>query len=166
MMRDAKYSDIPALADMLRRGHERSKYANRATLHEKSMEHILMACVAGQRHRGPDGSFLSVVERDGKVVAFMAGSLGRVYNITDKLVASDIFLVSESDKPTDIIRLIDAYTAWAGSNPNVIEIGLSWSDAIDEESGHTLAKLYKRKGFRLVGEQYELRTDGAEREAA
>ena len=165
MMRNAKYADVPALAAMLGEVQAKSKYAFRAGIHTRSVEDLLISAVAGQNHRGPGGSFLQVVERDDKIVAFMVGSLGRVYNILDRLVASDIFLISESDKPVDIIRLIDAYVAWAASNPKVIEIGLSWSDAVADD-GHVLAKLYKRKGFRLVGEQYELRTDNAKREAA
>jgi hypothetical protein len=36
----------------------------------------------------------------------------------------------------------------------VIEIILTWSDAVP--GGEKMAKLYTRKGFRLVGEQYEM----------
>lgn len=164
MMRDAKYVDIPALVAMLKRVHAKSKYADRAEVHDKSVEELLLGAVAGQKHRGPNGSYLAVIERDDKIVAFIVGSLSRAYNILDKLVADDIFLISESNRPVDIIRLIDGYVGWAGSNPNVIEIGLSWSDAVND--GQTMAKLYQRKGFRLAGEQYDLRTDGAEQEAA
>lgn len=166
MIRPAKFSDIPALKKLLRATHRASKYALRMELHDKAMEDMLMALVAGQNQHGPGATYLAVIEASGsEVVGFMAGSLNRVYGIGDKLVATDNFLITNHRaKTSDFLKLIDGYTAWAKANPKVIEIGLSWTDAMHR--GEALARLYQRKGFSLVGEQYELRLDLDLEEAA
>lgn len=167
MIRDARFSDIPALTKLLRWAHRTSKYATRTQLHDKSIEELLLGLIAGQKQNGPGATYLKVICHDetGEVVGFMAGMLNRVYNIATKLAASDLFLINTNGAyRADMLGLIDGYVEWAKSNPKVIEIGLSWSDAITD--GQSLARLYRRKGFKLVGEQYELRTDDALEEAA
>jgi thiamine kinase-like enzyme len=124
-----------------------------------------MAMVAGQRQNGPQASFVKVIEKGDEVVGFIAGVLNRVYNIGEKLCASDVFLVNEGKSLKDTLQLIDLYIEWARSNPKVIEVGLSWSDALP--NARDIASIYRRKGAHLVGEQYEIRLDvGAERAAA
>ena len=164
MVRDATFSDVPALSKLLERAYRKSKYADRTGLHTKSVEQLFLGLVSGQRQNGPQASYLRVATKQDKVVGFLAGTLGRVYNVGEKLVASDVFFISEGSYPKDLEALIDGYVEWASANPKVIEIGLSWSDAVRD--GAALAKLYKRKGFTLVGEQYELRTDVAMEKAA
>lgn len=163
MIRDAIFVDIPPLMALLRSSHERSKYAGRVKLVEKAMEQLLVGLVAGQRQHGPQSSFIQVVEHDEKIVGFMAGSLNRVYNIGDKLCAADLFLVNEGKNLKDTLALIDGYIKWAKSNPKVIEIGLSWSDALP--NAEDIANIYRRKGAHRVGEQFEIPLD-LENEAA
>lgn len=158
MIRDALFSDIPALMGLMRASHARSKYAGLGvSLVEKAMDQMFMGLVAGQKQNGPQASFLQVVNRDGKVVGFMAGSLNRIYNVGDKLGANDVFLINEGRHLKDALQLIDNYIAWARSNPKVIEIGLSWSDAIPHAK--SIADIYRSKGATLVGEQFEIRVD-------
>ena len=165
MMRDARFSDIPALATLLKWSHERSKYALRSGVSDKAIEQSLMACVATINQNGPGASFLKVIEKDGEVVSFMAGTLSRIYGIGTRLCASDLFLISKNKSLKDTLALIDAYISWAKSNPKVIEIGLSWSDALPR--GEEIANIYKRKGARLVGAQYCIDADDqAQAEAA
>lgn len=167
MIRAAKFRDIPALKKLLHYTHRASKYALRMALHEKAMEDMLMALVASQNQHGPGGTYLAVIETDDdqEVVGFMAGSLNRVYGIGDKLVATDNFLITNHRAQSrDFLRLIDGYVEWAKTNPKVIEIGLSWTDAM--QRGEALAKLYQRKGFTRVGEQFERRLDVDLEEAA
>lgn len=123
----------------------------------KALEQLLLGCVAGQNGKGLAATFLDVAERDGKIVAFLAGSCSRVYNIGEELVTSDLFLINEGGHAADTLALVDSYIAWAKSQPKVIEIGLSWSDAA---GGAGIAAVFKRKGFKKVGEQWELRLDG------
>lgn len=167
MIRNATFSDIPAITALLEATHRKSKYNGRAVLDPKAVEQLLMAMVMGQNKTDGDATYLVVCVKDGgakdQVVGFMAGALSRVYNILNKYCASDIFLINEGGTGPDLLRMVDGYIKWAMANQKVIEIGLSWSDAVS--GGHKLATLYKHYGFRLVGEQYEYRTD-MEMEAA
>lgn len=157
MIRAAKFADIPALGKIIHETHQRSKYARRTGINEKALEQLLTGLVAGQNQNGPAATFIMVSECEGKISGFMAASLTRIYNIGDKLGASDIFLISQSDNRVDTNNLIDAYIEWASSNPKVIEIGLSWSDTVPK--GELAKNLYTRRGFRVSGESYTLRRD-------
>lgn len=157
MMRNARFTDIPALATMLKDNHGQSKYATRCGVSDKAIEQSLTSCVATQNQQGPGASFLKVIERDGEIVSFMAGTLSRIYGIGTRLCASDLFLLSKTKSLKDILALIDEYISWAKANPKVIEIGLSWSDALPK--GEDIANIYKRKGAHLVGAQYCIETD-------
>jgi GNAT superfamily N-acetyltransferase len=154
MIRPAIFADTPAIERLLRRVHAKSKYASLTPLNDKALNQTVMSLIAGQNQNGPMATHVTVVEHQGKVLGFMAASLNRIYNICDKLVASDTFIISESRRASDTVAMIDAYIEWAKANPKVIEIILTWSDAVP--GGEKMAKLYTRKGFRLVGEQYEM----------
>jgi len=167
MIREAKFADTPAIERLLRRVHAKSKYAAMTMLNEKALNNTVMGMIAGQNQHGPEASFVRVVEHQGKVQGFMAASLSRIYGICDKLTASDTFIISESRRASDTVAMIDAYIEWAKRNPKVVEIILTWSDAVP--GGEKMAKLYQRKGFRLVGEFYEMDYEmrmRVEREAA
>lgn len=164
MIRNATFSDIPRLMELLAETHRQSKYNGRCGLSEKAMGQLFMALVAGQNKKDVDATYLVVADQDGEVVGFMAGTLGRIYNVCDKLMATDLFLIHQGKYPINVMKMVDGYVKWAEQNPKVIEIGLSWSDAT--RTGYNLASLYKHKGFKLVGEQYELRTDMDMEEAA
>jgi len=166
MIRDARFQDIAEIVKMVHEMHAASKYAGRVAIHDETLKEILMAAVQGQRRPGPQGSFIAVAEHDGHLTGFMAGVLDRVYHIGTKLTANDLFLhCRESAQPTDAVRLIDAYIAWATANPRVIEIMLSWADTLP--GAERIAAVYGRKGFSKVGEMWERRLDAAaEREAA
>jgi hypothetical protein len=155
MIRVAKFSDTPHIMRLLRNVHAKSKYAKITALNDKALEQTVMSMIAGQNQQGPQASHVTICEHDGQVVGFMASSLNRVYNICDKLVASDTFLVNESKRAVDTAQMIDAYIEWASSNPKVVEIALTWSDAV--AGSHRLGALFRRRGYRRVGEQYEVR---------
>lgn len=164
MIRPATFSDIPAMAKLVHNSHARSKYAPRTDINAKALEQLLMGLVAGQNQNGPGATHITVCERQGKVTGFMAGAINRIYNIGEKLSASDLFLINDANNVGDTMKLIDDYIDWAHSNPKVIEVGLSWTDATN--SGHVIRKLYKRKGFRMAGEQFVIETDQTEARAA
>jgi hypothetical protein len=156
MIRVAKFADTPAIEGLLSRAHARSKYFGRTGINLKALNDMVMGLIAGQNQKGPQATYMVVAEQDEEVSGFMAGALSRAYNFLDGLVATDVFLINEGG-PIDAIRMVDGYLNWARGNPKVIEIGLSWSDALI--GGEAAAKLYKRLGAKLVGEQYEIRLD-------
>lgn len=157
MIREAIFSDIPAMAKLLKQSHVRSKYATRCGVSDKAIDQLLISLIHGQKQNGPCASFVQVVEYEGEVVGFIAAALSRIYNIGDKLCAAEIFLINESKRLKDTLALIDNYISWAKSNPKVIEVGLSWSDALP--NAEDIANIYRRKGADKVGEQFAIRVD-------
>lgn len=94
----------------------------------------------------------------------MAGVLDRVYHIGDRLTANDVYLyVRPTARAAHSLQLIDAYLRWATGNPKVIEIKLSWTDALPGAA--RIGELYGRKGFHRIGEIYEMRLDALEEAA-
>jgi hypothetical protein len=165
LIRPVKATETNKIAEMLREMHAASKYATRMKLSDKTINAMLLGLVAGQGQSGPQGSLLIAAVQDGKFVGFMAGVLDRVYHIGDKLIAGDAYLyVRPGNKVEHVLGLIDAYIAWAQANPKVIEIKLTWSDALPGAEG--LSKVYARKGFDLTGEIFEMRLDAEKAEAA
>ncbi len=164
MIRRPNPSDYAMIEKLIRRQHLASKYAGRVGINDKALSQLLLGLHAGQAQSGPQATFVAVSEEHGKVCGFIAGSLARIYGIGDKLGAAEVFLVNEG-KAGGSMRLIDAYIAWAQSNPRVVEIGMTWTNALP--GSERLAALYRRKGFTCAGETFELRTDApAERKAA
>lgn len=164
MIRRATFDDAPALMQLLRVQHSRSKYAERCGISEPALEHLVTSMIAQQGQIGPQGSAVFVAIHDGKVAGFIAGILDRVYAVGKKLKAQDLFFINEGSVG-DALRLVDEYVAWARSIRAVLEIGLSWSDTMP--GAEKVAQLYSRKGFQKIGEIFEIATDAdAAREAA
>jgi hypothetical protein len=165
VIRSAACRDIPAVEAMLREMYALSKYAGRVEISDKAMRGVLESAVAMQAQNGPQATMFKIAEQGGKPVGFMIGSLARIYNIGNKLVAQDAFLyVRKGSATSHTFRLIDEYITWASANPKVIEINLSWVDALPGAA--RIGELYRRKGFAQTGEIYELRLDVAERKEA
>ncbi len=156
MIRPARYQDAPEIEQLIRNQHTRSKYAGRVAIVDKALAQVVLGAIMGMNQSGPHATHCAVSVEGGKVRGFIAGSLARIYNIGDKLGASDQFLVNEGRTGASL-QLIDSYIAWASANPKVVEIGLSWTDALP--GADRAALLYQRKGFSLVGEQFVLRLD-------
>jgi hypothetical protein len=157
MIRKATFADAPAIMAMIRTQHERSKYASRCDIAEPVLQHTVTAMIAQQGQIGPQGSLVLVAEEGGEPVAFIAGVLDRVYQIGKKLTAQDLFFINERGSVGDTLRLLDGYVEWARSIRAVLEIVISWSDALP--GAEDVAKLYARKGFSKCGEMFEIRTD-------
>lgn len=153
MIRPGKSSDAFALAEILTERQRDSRFAGKVQVDGLLARRLFAQ--AAQRHGGTtDGAtFLMVSERKGEVEAFMLGSLSRVYIIGDALCASDTFLLGRQGcSPVILMRLLDAYIAWAEANPRVCEIGLSWADSIPGSA--TIQRAYTRRGFTECARTY------------
>jgi hypothetical protein len=157
VIRKATFADAPALIELVRTQHARSKYAGRCAIAEPVLQHLVTQMIAQQGQIGPQGSLVLVAEQTGEPVAFIAGILDRVYQIGKKLTAQDLFFVNERGTVGDTLKLLDGYIAWARSIRAVLEIVVSWSDTLP--GAEQVAKLYERKGFSKCGEMFEIRTD-------
>ena len=158
MIRRARASEVPVLEAMLREMYGRSKYLGRVEISEKAMREALTMLIMNELPMSPHSSMVRVSEQDGEIVGFIAGQFDRVYHIGRRIRANDVFLyVKPNQSPKHMLALIDAYVAWARSNPKVVEIVLSWTDALPGAA--RIGDLYARKGFAKIGEMYELRLD-------
>lgn len=164
MIRPARFQDLPALAAMLREMHAASKYAGRVAISEKRMESALLGMIAGQAQNGAGAAFCRIAEQDAAPCAFMAGLLDPVYHIGDRLTANDVYLYARPGSGSAATRLVRAYVEWAAANPRVVEIKLSWTDALP--GAGRIGALYERLGFRRAGGIYERRNDEAKRKEA
>jgi hypothetical protein len=164
VIRKATFEDAPALMALIRTQHARSKYAERCRIAEPALQHLVTSMIAQQGQIGPQGSLVLVAEQDGKVVAFIAGVLDRLYGIGAKLRASDLFFVNEDGSVGDTLKLIDGYIAWARAIRAVLEISLSWVDTLP--GAERAAGLFAHKGFTKTGEVWEIATDAVQEAAA
>ena len=161
MIRSARFEDVPALAAMLRDMHGRSKYAGRVDISEKAMDSVLTGMVAQQGQKGPQGSCCAIAVEGSAPVGFIVGLLDRVYHIGNRLVANDVYLwLRPGANALHTLQLVRFYLKWARSVRAVLEIRLSWTDALP--GAERLGRLYGRLGAERVGEIYELRLDGRE----
>lgn len=155
MIRAATLSDLPRLLELMTEMTNRSKFAPDIGIDEPTARSLLMQGV--RRHGGTNSgsSCLFVEDMNGLVEGFIMGILDRVYYITNRLAANDLFLYCiEGARARAHVQLIDHYVKWAKDNPKVAYIMLSWTDALGVKS-NKLERLYKRKEFHNVGAIWE-----------
>lgn len=164
MIRAALHEDdLKAIEGLIRRQHAKSKYAGRVGICDKALEMQVLNLIAGQGQRSVGASIVTVAVRDGVVTGFIAGQLQRIYNIGDRLEANDHYLVNEGSA-ADTFALVDSYIEWAQGNRKVLEIRMSWTDAIP--GAERIVGLLERKGLRKSGEVWSMSTDVAQEVAA
>lgn len=146
-IRPARSIDAPALAELIAARVPDTCYAGRD---EVDLVYARkMFGFAAHRHGGVhDGAtFLMVAEDEaGEIAGFVMGSLGRVYGVGKKLCATDNYLLGRQGCPARVlISLFREYLKWATSNPKVVEVGASWSDAL--AGSDAMGKFYELEGF-------------------
>ena len=154
-IRPARSVDVFALVEMLEEQHARSRYVGQVGIDAKYARSLLAQAI--QRHGGTHagGALVNVITQTGGEVicGFCVGVLDRVYQIGDRLVAQDAFLVVRNGAPPlASAKLLSHYIQWAASNPAVFEITLSHTDALPE--GERIGALYERLGFQKCGALY------------
>lgn len=150
IIRKPTFSNIPAMLELFREMHKRSRYAGIATLDEQLIKQSLARAM--QLHCSPNdgGSWLMVVEQDGVIEGFLLGVLERLYHVARELTATDVFFyVSERAHPNAAGQLLDEFTKWADACGKVIELRFGVSDAIGDPE--RTGALYRRRGYRPAG---------------
>ena len=154
MIRKAKFGDIPRIVELLCEAHERSIYADTATMDTAEAKRLVMQCIQRHGHKTEGGCVVFVAETQGAVQGFIIGTLTRHYHICRELAASDLFFYATPDSdPRAAPRLLDAMIEWAETNPKVIAITQGVTDVIDSEC--RASALYERRGFRRSGLMFE-----------
>lgn len=147
MIRDARFTDIPAILMLLQEGYARSHYATegRAQIDIKEAKRLLFSAI--QRHGGQNGGacWVQVSEEKGAILGLIIGTLTRPYMIGTGLMATDIFWLVGAGCPVgDAYRLMRGMVEWATANPDVIEVRCGTTAAImddPEEAGVMLQRL-------------------------
>lgn len=149
MIRPAKFADILQLADLAVEMHQRSVYADRATL---EVERFKKLCIPAIQNHGK-GSCLFIAENGGRVGGFIVGVIDRLYGISREFYATDLFFyVSPTADARAASGLADAFLRWAKAAPGVIEVRPGISGAV--EGWERAGKLWEHKGLRLDGAMY------------
>lgn len=153
MIRPARLDDLTRLYALVLEMHQATEYPARGIgVSETAAKALLRDAVSRNGRTNDGGTLLNVIDVGGHLVGFHLGVLQRVYLIGDRLEAQDAYLFCGKGAPSSgAARLVDAYVAWAESNPKVAEIALSFTNAGGARVAK-LAKLYERRGFKRVGE--------------
>lgn len=153
MIRHASFTDIPALVEVFKDGHRRSRFAQFG-MDLVELKKMLTGALARRESRGPGGACLFLAAHDGILTGFIFGLLERCYHVGVPLMAGDVYLyVTEAGKPEDAAGLVDAYTKWGLANPRVVAVRLGHTDFI--EGARAPDALYARMGYRKIGAVFE-----------
>lgn len=149
-VRAAKFADILRLAELAVEMHQRSVYADRATM---DIERFKKLCISAIQNHGK-GACLFVAGTDGAPLeGFILGVVDRLYGIAKEFYATDLFFyVSPAADARSASRLADSFLGWAEGAPGVIEVRPGVSGAMEDWS--RAGRLWERKGLRLDGAMY------------
>lgn len=156
MIRDAKFTDIPAIVWLMQDALARSHYASggMGEIDVAEAKRMLVTAIQRHGHRTGGACWVQVAETSGIVTGLILGTLARVYSIGTKLYATDLFwITSPAVDPRDSIGLMRGMVKWAESCPNVVEIKCGTTQTINEDAGKA-GKVLRRLGMAPYGEIY------------
>lgn len=156
MIRVATRDDIAAIVDLMHVAYARSRFVGIGEIDRPLAEKLWAQLILRHAGRSAGSSCALVSISGGKVTGFFAAVLSRIYSVGTKLNATDqFFYVGDDGDPHDWSLLVDGYTLWAESCPDVAQIRLTNNDAFSDPD--LVAKLYARKGFVPCGGIYQRR---------
>jgi len=143
MIRDMKFTDIPAVVRLLLAAHDRSVYAGKAEMDLSELKRLLGQGIGRHGHRSTGGCFVQVADNGGSIDGLIYSTLHRVCSVYNKLYAIDLFwLTNDHAEVSDDLVLLQNMLKWAKSSPHVIEV----------QSGQTLVIGNREKQQRLLGQ--------------
>lgn len=158
MIRPAKFTDIPRIAELLVEAHKRSRYAE--TDIEVDVDYtkrLLMTLIQRHGAKGENASWAMVSERADLVEGFIIGVTTRIQEISNKLMATDLFFYQSPRAPALGARLLlQSLVDWAKASPKIYELTVGCTDVIGDYK--RTSRLYGRLGFRQRGAIFGMRT--------
>jgi hypothetical protein len=156
MIRPAVFADIPGIVLFLQGRFLHTHYAASgiASIDVGETKRLLMQSI--QRHGGKHGgaTWICVAEKDGNIEGLILGTLARIYSISDRMMATDLFwLASEKCDPRDSILLIKSMIMWAKACPGVVEIQCGTTTAIADDPTKA-GKILEHLGMKHYGNIY------------
>ena len=158
MIRDANFSDVPAIVRLLQEAHLRSHYAKDGTaaIDEAETKRLLVTAIQRHGHKTGGGCWVQVSDFGAGINGLILGTLVRVYAIYDKLMASDIFwLTNEHADPRAALGLVKGFVAWAKSSPHVIEIKCGTTSIISDDPAKA-GRILEHMGMKPYGNIYRM----------
>lgn len=153
MVRDARFTDIPAIVWLLQDAMARSHYSSggMGEIDVTETKRLLVTAIQRHGHKTGGACWVQVAETNGVVTGLILGTLARVYSIGTKLYATDLFwLTSPAAEPRDGIKLMRGMVRWAESCPHVVEIKCGTVEAINGDAGRA-GKVLQRLGMTPYG---------------
>lgn len=160
MIRDATFSDIPAIVALLQGSFMQSRFARitECEIDIAETKRLLLAAIS--RHGGTNGGAtwirVSVEPSYGQVCGLILVTLVRAGGILNRLSASDMFFLADPDAPLpDMAGLARGMVEWASANDKVIEIRVGTALMEDPMSA---ASIWSGLGFERCGEIWRMET--------
>lgn len=153
MIRRASFTDLPQLILLAVEAHERSRYSD---------VHMDVACaerVVRQALMAPDkpaiGALACFVAEGGeRIHGFLLGSMSRLYECLDVVIASDeLFYVSKNGSPRMAAKLLNAFEQWAFQHPGRVIVRVTVNDAIVRPD--RTAFWMSKRGYTHIGYAFE-----------
>lgn len=163
--RAGRATDAPELAELVTTRLPDTRFKGLTEVHPDVARKLFAQAAFRHGHTKDGATWLQVAESERGIEAFILAGLSRIYLVGTKLCAQDMFLLGRKDcSPLALDHLIAGYVDWASGCPDVVDIHLSWSDALD--TGSRFGSVFQRKGFVLCGENYRLTRATENRRAA
>jgi hypothetical protein len=158
MIRNATFSDIPAIVSFLQLTYLRTHYAmsGLAEIDVPETKRLLMNGI--QRHGGKHGGacWVQVSDNGAAIDGLMLGTLARVYSIFNRLMVTDLFWVtSEEADARAAIGLMRGMLDWAKTCPLVIEAHCGTTAIINGDPGKA-GKILEHLGMKTYGNIYRM----------
>lgn len=153
MIRDAKFTDIPAIVGVMQDAMARSHYAGGAIgdIDVPYTKKLLVTAIQRHGHKNGGACWVQVAETAGIITGFIVGTLDRVYAVGTRLMATDLFwLTSPNVEPMDSIALMRGMVAWAESCPQVVEIKCGATTTVNDDAMKA-GKILERLGLERYG---------------
>lgn len=155
MLRPAKFTDIPRMAEIIGDSHGKTYYAKNTEFDIVMAKQFLTQCVQRHGHNNYGGCLVLVSEIGGKVEGFIIGILDQIYPVAKELRATDIFfLMTEKAPQRDAFAMIKHLIKWGRDNPKVVEVFVGVNDVMGDWS--TTARLYQKLGLSQCGGLFRL----------
>lgn len=165
MIRDATFSDIPAIVRVLQQGFDRSHYADSphgGGIDQSEAKRLLFQAIQRHGHKHGGATWVQVAEIGGVVSGLILGTLARVYAIGTHLMASDLFWITHPmSDPRDAANLMRSFIGWARTCPHVIEIKCGTTAIINEDPAEA-GKVLERLGMKPYGNLYRMELEASQ----
>ena len=158
-IRNATFSDIPAIVGLLQQGFERSHYAKASHgggIDVPEAKRLLVTAIQRHGHKNGGATWVQVAETNGIVSGLILGTLARVYAIGTHMMASDLFWITHPmSSPRDAGNLMRSFVEWAKSCPHVIEIKCGTTAIINDDPAEA-GRILERLGMKQYGNLYRM----------